>query len=51
MTILIMLAGAVIFCCGFFVGKHNKTDGKEQYMRLYGRTNGLMEPVRRGGKK
>lgn len=52
MEILIMLAGAGIFCCGFFVGKMNRhSDYQDKYMKLYGKTNGLMEPVKRGGKR
>ena len=47
-----MLAGAVIFCGGFFIGKMNRqTDDKAKYIKLYGKTNGLMEPVKRGGKR
>lgn len=52
MVILIMLAGAGIFCCGFFVGKMNRpTDNRDTYLKLYGRTTGLYEPVKRGGNR
>lgn len=51
MYILFMIAGVGIFCCGFFVGKNNRPPNNEPYMKLYGKTNGLMEPVKRGGKR
>lgn len=51
MEILMMLAGAGIFCCGFFAGRLNKPTEDKAYMKLYGKTNGLMEPVKRGGKR
>ena len=52
MDIIMMLAGAVIFCGGFFVGKMNRpTDNRDTYLKLYGRTTGLYEPVKRGGNR
>lgn len=52
--IFMMLVGAVIFYCGFELGKANRqiNEEKEQYIKLYGTTsNRLMQPVRRGVKR
>jgi len=49
MELLYLIAGAAIFYTGFLVGKKDKTTDRKKYMELYGRTSGLMQPVRRRG--
>lgn len=54
---ILMITGAAIFLCGVFLGltaaEHSRPGEQDKYkavyIREYGKTNGLYEPVKRGG--